>query len=126
MLDIFNALSPFFKNCAERINVREYARRLKISPPTASTTLKSFAKQGLLIEERERIYVFYRANQRSFLFIELSRSYWRQEFERVGLLKFLEEEYFVPTIILFGSLRDRKSTRLNSSHIPLSRMPSSA
>ena len=27
---------------------------------------------------------------------------------------------------LFGSLTDRKSTRLNSSHIPLSRMPSSA
>ena len=25
-----------------------------------------------------------------------------------------------------GDLRDRKSTRLNSSHIPLSRMPSSA
>ena len=25
-----------------------------------------------------------------------------------------------------GTLRDRKSTRLNSSHIPLSRMPSSA
>ena len=25
-----------------------------------------------------------------------------------------------------GALRDRKSTRLNSSHIPLSRMPSSA
>ena len=26
----------------------------------------------------------------------------------------------------FGTLPDRKSTRLNSSHIPLSRMPSSA
>ena len=25
-----------------------------------------------------------------------------------------------------GAVRDRKSTRLNSSHIPLSRMPSSA
>ena len=25
-----------------------------------------------------------------------------------------------------GTLKDRKSTRLNSSHIPLSRMPSSA
>ena len=27
---------------------------------------------------------------------------------------------------LIADLRDRKSTRLNSSHIPLSRMPSSA
>ncbi len=36
----------------------------------------------------------------------------------------------VPTILMFGTLSvffvDRKSTRLNSSHIPLSRMPSSA
>ena len=29
-------------------------------------------------------------------------------------------------LILFASKEDRKSTRLNSSHIPLSRMPSSA
>ena len=27
---------------------------------------------------------------------------------------------------MMGAFRDRKSTRLNSSHIPLSRMPSSA
>ena len=30
------------------------------------------------------------------------------------------------TIELGGNPKDRKSTRLNSSHIPLSRMPSSA
>ena len=29
-------------------------------------------------------------------------------------------------IFNWGPLKDRKSTRLNSSHIPLSRMPSSA
>ena len=32
----------------------------------------------------------------------------------------------VPTDQRFGEIKDRKSTRLNSSHIPLSRMPSSA
>ena len=32
----------------------------------------------------------------------------------------------VSTDEVYGSIRDRKSTRLNSSHIPLSRMPSSA
>ena len=30
------------------------------------------------------------------------------------------------TFIIFIFISDRKSTRLNSSHIPLSRMPSSA
>ena len=33
---------------------------------------------------------------------------------------------FSKTIVLPGNATDRKSTRLNSSHIPLSRMPSSA
>ena len=32
----------------------------------------------------------------------------------------------VPPIVMVDSVEDRKSTRLNSSHIPLSRMPSSA
>ena len=34
--------------------------------------------------------------------------------------------YFVIRIVSPRTARDRKSTRLNSSHIPLSRMPSSA
>ena len=34
------------------------------------------------------------------------------------------EIYF--SVIYPGVIKDRKSTRLNSSHIPLSRMPSSA
>ena len=39
------------------------------------------------------------------------------------LLGLLREEESLPMVIL---KKDRKSTRLNSSHIPLSRMPSSA
>ena len=36
------------------------------------------------------------------------------------------EKYYNPLVLKLRSLPDRKSTRLNSSHIPLSRMPSSA
>ena len=45
--------------------------------------------------------------------------------ENVGLYaNLINEEYdeFCDAVVM----RDRKSTRLNSSHIPLSRMPSSA
>ena len=38
-------------------------------------------------------------------------------------MKYLVLFYVAP---LFNAFKDRKSTRLNSSHIPLSRMPSSA
>ena len=39
---------------------------------------------------------------------------------------FLEKSGFSVNRASFGVAGDRKSTRLNSSHIPLSRMPSSA
>ena len=43
------------------------------------------------------------------------------------LVKIKDSFFRIPVIILTGTpIRDRKSTRLNSSHIPLSRMPSSA
>ena len=40
--------------------------------------------------------------------------------------KYLSEKALNLTATLDGAKADRKSTRLNSSHIPLSRMPSSA
>src|SRR3989344_3325281 len=40
MLEIFNSLEPFFKENYRRINVREYARIQKISPPSASKYLE--------------------------------------------------------------------------------------
>ena len=53
--------------------------------------------------------------------------YWDSVFgTRVNLI---EQEFITELIDRFGkekAKRDRKSTRLNSSHIPLSRMPSSA
>ena len=38
----------------------------------------------------------------------------------------LDKKWGAPTVVHDGVSVDRKSTRLNSSHIPLSRMPSSA
>ena len=46
-----------------------------------------------------------------------------QDFSIVQLL--LDASWVVQAVVLILML-DRKSTRLNSSHIPLSRMPSSA
>ena len=42
------------------------------------------------------------------------------------VFKWKNEYYMIPETYQASSVRDRKSTRLNSSHIPLSRMPSSA
>lgn len=104
MLKIFNDLSPFFEDNYRRINVREYARIRKISPPTASTILKTFKKEGLLSEESEKGYNYYFANKESKLFVDFCRAYWFLKIKNSGLLHFFEEELLNPVVILFGSL----------------------
>ena len=103
MLDIFNSLEPFFKESYRRINVREYARIQKISPPSASKYLEEFHKQALLEKEEELNYIFYKANKKNPLFISLSQMYWYQQFKKGGLLLYIEQELINPIIIIFGS-----------------------
>jgi len=104
MLEIINNLQPFFEDCYRRINVREYARIVEISPPTASKLLDKFYKDGVLKKEEERNYIFYFANKDSDLFIDLSRIYWKYKIDSSGLLEYIEKEFLSPVIILFGSL----------------------
>lgn len=102
MLNIINNLKPFFEDCYRRINVREYSRLMKISPPTASKILSEFNKKALLSKEEHRNYIYYYANKNSKDFIDLSRIYWRLKFS--DLIGYLKKELLSPTIILFGSL----------------------
>ena len=46
-------LEPFFKDSYKRINIREYARIRRISPPFASKILSSFKNENILIKETE-------------------------------------------------------------------------
>lgn len=103
MLAIINNLEPFFIDNYRRINIREYARIMKISPPYSSKLLDSFEKEGLLLKEKDRNYIFYLANKDSMEFIEFSRVYWFKVFKKVGLINYLEKEFINSTIILFGS-----------------------
>jgi|SRR3989338_47792 len=104
MSEIINRLKPFIKDNYRRINVREYARIQKISPPTASKLLFQFKKEGLLKQEAEKQYIYYYANKNSDVFIDISRIYWKMELENSGLLDYIENETVTPVIVLFGSL----------------------
>ena len=46
--------------------------------------------------------------------------------EAIGLVNMVHPYYIAPVIIATMGMPDRKSTRLNSSHVRRSRMPSSA
>jgi len=102
MLKLINSLVPFFEDCYGRINVREYARAVKITPPTAAKILLKFNKEGLLKKEYFKNYHFYYANKDSKDFVDLSHIYWRMKLQ--NLTSSLKAELIAPTIVLFGSL----------------------
>ncbi len=102
MLKIINNLSPFFEDCYRRINVREYAKLVKISPPTASKLLDQYNKEGILNKEEYKNYLFFYANKNNRKFIDLSRIYWNEKLKE--LISYMEKELTNPAIILFGSV----------------------
>ena len=106
---------PFFEDCYRRINVREYSRLRKSSPPTASKILFELNKVGLLLIEKDRNYIFYYANKNNKIFVDLSRIYWNLRLD--NLVDFLNKNLTNPTIILFGSLS--KSETKEDSDIDL-------
>ncbi len=115
MLNIINSLKPFIEDCYRRINVREYSRLMKVSPPTASKILSEFNKEELLLIEKDRNYIFYYANKNNKIFTDLSRIYWKTKLN--ALINFLDENLTNPTIILFGYLS--KSETKEDSDIDL-------
>ena len=109
MLKIFNDLSVFFEDCYNELGVREYSRVRGISPPTASALLRELEKEGtLLLTEKKKKNMLYRANRENLLFIELSKAYWGQKL--LPLTKFLSEISNYESIILFGSLIKGEAT----------------
>ena len=111
MLNIINNLKPFIEDCYRRINVREYSRLMKVSPPTASKILSEFNKEELLLIEKDRNYIFYYANKNNKIFTDLSRIYWKDKLN--ALINFLDENLTNPSIVLFGSL-SKSETKENS------------
>lgn len=102
MLKIINNLRPFFEDCYRRVSVREYAKIIKVSPPTASKTLSACHAENLLLKTSYRNYILFYANKQNQTFIDLSRVYWRTKLQE--LVSGIEKKAVNPTIVLFGSL----------------------
>src|SRR3989338_469832 len=109
MLKLFKELSPFIEDCYSEFGVREYSRILKITAPTSSKMLKNFFSEGLLNKREERGNLLFRANRESGIFLDISRSYWKQKLNK--LIDYLNSELYTPTIILFGSLSNLEAKK---------------
>ena len=102
MLEIFNRLAPFFEDSYRSISVREYARLVKISPPTASKTLKDFTKEHYLQQRRERKHLFFTLEIENETVIDLCRLYWKQKLQKLS--QEFQAKLTGASGILFGSL----------------------
>jgi len=109
MLDIFNRLKPFFEDTAAEISVRQYAKSIRVSPPTASKVLKELHKENLLLARSQGVYDFYRAHKESPLFKDLAAAFWRNLLGTV--LRDIHESLLFKPIILFGSIRKAENTK---------------
>jgi predicted nucleotidyltransferase len=102
MLKEINNIGLFFEDCYAEYSVREYARKARISPPTASKYLKEMAKQGLLKKREERGFLLFQTNRDSIVLKKISEIYWNLVLS--DLLLFLEKEVTPNSLVLFGSL----------------------
>ena len=113
MFNEFNTLKLFFEEPNREFNVREVARILKISPPTVSTRLKGFAKEGVLKFRKERMLDLYKANLDDENYIDLKVFYLVYRLKVSGLIDYLNEAYLKPVIVLFGSGADGLDTEMS-------------
>ena len=99
---VFDALKYFIVHPYLEIHLREFSRKLKISPNSANRFLDLFLSQGFVIEKRVANLRYFRANVDSVSFREIKKAYSVKLIEDVGLLRDLKDE--VLSVMLFGSV----------------------
>lgn len=117
MLKIFNELKPFLEDITAEIGVREYAKIMNISPPSASTLLKNYMKENILESRKFKRFLFFKAKTDSELFKDLLKLYNIRTIKDSGIIEIIEDKYNFPAIILFGSFS--KAENIPQSDIDL-------
>ena len=95
----------FIKNPYERYYLREASRILDISPMTVKRALDIFVHERLLVREKFKNQILYRANINSAAFKHLKIAYNLAWLEEKGIVDFLRENITgLSSLILYGSL----------------------
>ncbi len=99
---VLRCLKFFFENPYEKIHLRGFARKMKISLNTSQRFLNLFLEQNFIAESREANLRYFKANLNSLTFKHLKISFSLGELENSGLIDYLAEKF--PQVILFGSI----------------------
>ena len=110
-LPVLNALNFFVENPYEEIHLREFSRKLKISPNSAQRFLNLFLKECFVIDERRANLRYFKANTNSIVFRNIKITFLLRKIQNSGMIGCLQNNF--SNVILFGSsakgLDDSKS-----------------
>ena len=109
---ILKALQFFIENPYEEVYLREFAKRLNISPNTAQRFLNLFLKEGIINEHRRANLRYFKSNLESLVFKYIKKTYSVKKLTDCSLIEHLKKNNFYQ-VALFGSLAkgmdDKKS-----------------
>jgi predicted nucleotidyltransferase len=101
-----NILAEFYNNPQQKIHIRELARRVSKHPNTIISLTDELQEQELLTKEQDKHSnrILISPNTKQPYFSLRCTGYHIQQLYRSGLIRHLQEHYFHPTIVLFGSI----------------------
>lgn len=99
---ILKALKFFIENPYKEIHLREFSRKLNISPNTAQRFLNLFLNEGLIKEERKANSRYLKANTDNILFKHIKITYSLRELNKKDLILSLKNNS--SHVVLFGSV----------------------
>lgn len=106
------ALEWFVENSYDEIYLREFARKLRISPNSAQRFLNLFLKESLVNEVKRGNLRFFNANLDSVVLRQIKVLFSLRKIEKSGIVEYLIEKN-TTSFVLFGSvakgLDDRNS-----------------
>lgn len=99
-----SVLELFIKNPYERYYLREASRILEISPMTVKRSLDFLVEEKLLIKEKFKNQILYKANMKSSAFKYMKTAYNLAWLEEKGIVDFLKEKLTgLSSLVLYGS-----------------------
>ncbi len=100
---VLKALEFFIENPYEEIHLREFSRKMKISPNSAQRFLDLFLKEDFIKEERRVNLRYFKANLDNIVFKQIKIAYSLKKIKDLGIIKELEKNNFL-SVVLFGSV----------------------
>jgi predicted nucleotidyltransferase len=112
---VLKCLGYFIENPYDKIYLREFSRKMKISPNSAQRFLNLFLREGFILEERIANLRYFKSNIDSIVFRQIKKTFFVKRIIDSGLVGALGK--VSSSIVLFGSCA--KGLNDNSSDIDL-------